>query len=87
MIIDSLPAVVPLIRVIDDWNRNRPLALAFEARVGGGSLIVCSIDLLTDMEKRPEARQLLYSLSSYACSAAFRPAARADIRSIRAILR
>jgi hypothetical protein len=86
MIIDSLPGIVPLIRVIDDWNRNRPLALAFEARVGRGSLIVCSIDLLTDMEKRPEARQLLYSLSSYACSSGFRPGGRVDIASVRAIL-
>ncbi len=86
MIIDSLPAVVPLIRVIDDWNRNRPLALAFEARVGRGSLIVCSIDLLTDMEKRPEARQLLYSLLSYACSPLFRPGGVTDVAAIRAIL-
>ncbi|HEX7573767.1 MAG TPA: beta-galactosidase, partial [Bacteroidota bacterium] len=86
MIIDSLPGIVPLIRVIDDWNRNRPLALAFEARVGRGTLIVCSIDLLTDMEKRPEARQLLYSLSSYECSPRFRPAGVAEIASVRAIL-
>ena len=86
MILDSLPGIAPLIRVIDDWNRNRPLALAFEARVGKGSLIVCSIDLLTDKERRPAARQLLSSLSSYAGSRAFQPEGRTDIASIRAII-
>ncbi|HMK37890.1 MAG TPA: beta-galactosidase, partial [Bacteroidota bacterium] len=86
MIIDSLPGITPLIRIIDDWNRNRPLALAFEARVGKGSLMVCSIDLLTDSQRRPEARQLLYSLSSYAGSRAFHPAGRTDIASIRAMI-
>jgi hypothetical protein len=86
MIIDSLPGIAPLIRVIDDWNRNRPLALAFEARVGKGTLIVCSIDLLTDREKRPEARQLLSSLASYACSPRFRPPRVAAIASVRALL-
>jgi hypothetical protein len=86
MIIDSLPGIMPLIRVIDDWNRNRPLALAFEARAGRGSLIVSSIDLLTDVENRPEARQLLHSLSAYACSPGFRPRQRTDIASIKALL-
>ncbi|HTY58784.1 MAG TPA: beta-galactosidase [Bacteroidota bacterium] len=71
--LDSLPGVEPLIRVIDDWNRNRPLALAFEVRSGGGALLVSGIDLMTDIGHRPEARQLLYSLSSYMRGPRFRP--------------
>ena len=86
MNIDSLPGIVPIIRVIDDWNSNRPLALAFETRAGGGSLIVCSIDLLSEKEARPEARQLLYSLSEYASGSRFRPAVESDIASIKALI-
>jgi hypothetical protein len=86
MIIDSLRGVAPLIRVIDDWFRNRPLALAFEVRVGKGSLLVCSIDLLTDAVRRPEARQLLHSLATYANGPRFRPATLVDLADIRALL-
>jgi len=86
MNIDSLPGIVPIIRVIDDWNRNRPLALAFEARVGRGSLIVCSIDLLNNGRHRPEARQLLYSLSEYARSNDFHPAAGVGIEALRGMI-
>ena len=86
MIIDSLPGVEPLVRVIDDWNRNRALALAFEVRSGGGSLLVSSIDLTTDLKDRPEARQLLYSLSSYMRGPLFRPVHALEIGTLRAIV-
>ena len=85
MIVDSLPGVVPIIRVIDDWVTNRPLALAFEVRIGRGSLLVCSIDLLTDAARRPGARQLLRSLAAYAGGPRFRPEKRADLASVRAL--
>ena len=39
----------PVVQVIDDWVTNRKLGLIFEARVGSGKLLVCSIDL----EQRP----------------------------------
>jgi hypothetical protein len=86
MIIDSLPGVVPLVRVIDDWVRNRSLALAFEARVGKGSLLVCSIDLLTGVGERPGARQLLHSLASYASGPRFIPETRVTVADIQALL-
>jgi hypothetical protein len=47
--------------------------LIFECKAGNGSLIVSGIDLLTDQEKRPEAKQLLYSLEAYMNTAAFKP--------------
>ncbi len=44
--ISSMPAEIkPIVRVVDDWFTNRPLALIFEARVGKGKLIVLGIDL------------------------------------------
>ncbi len=64
----------PIVRVIDDWVTNRQLALLFEARVGKGKLLVSGIDLTSDLEKRPEARQLRYSLLQYMSSEKFAPA-------------
>jgi hypothetical protein len=59
------PRPTPIVRLIDDWFTNRPLGLIFEVAVGEGRLIISGIDLLTDRETRPEARQLLYSLVKY----------------------
>lgn len=86
MVIDSLELGEPLIRVIDDWFKNRSLALAFEAKVGNGRMIVCSIDLLSEVERRPEARQLLYSFSRYMKGPSFHPVGRLELRDIRALL-
>jgi hypothetical protein len=52
----------PIVRVIDDWVTARPLSLLFECKVGKGKLLVSGIDLLSDQDRRHEARQLLYSL-------------------------
>ena len=69
MILDSLPGQLrPVVQVVDDWFTNRKLGLVFEAKVGKGKLLVCSIDLKTDLEKRPVARQLLASLQRYVSS-------------------
>lgn len=74
MVIDELPKeLTPIIQVIDDWNENRKVALAFEAKVGQGRLLLCSIDLNSNMEERPVARQLKYSLLKYMASDAFQP--------------
>ena len=74
MRLDHLPGDLrPLIQPIDTWFENRRLGLLFEARVGGGRLMVCSIDLLNHMEERPVARQLLYSVLEYMKSGEFDP--------------
>ena len=65
--------VQPLVRVIDDWFTNRPLALLFEVQVGKGKLLVSGIDFHQEMEHRPAARQLLHSLQRYMLSDAFEP--------------
>ncbi len=62
-----------IVRVIDDWVTNQNLALIFEAKVGNGSLLVSGIDLQSDLETRPEARQLLFSLKNYIGSENFKP--------------
>ncbi len=63
----------PIVRVIDDWFTNRPLALIFEAKVGNGKLLVSGIDLTTGLAKRPEAQQLLFSLKKYMLGEKFNP--------------
>lgn len=74
----------PVVRLIDDWVTNRPLGLIFEVKVGNGKLLVCGADLLTDAGKRPEARQLLYSLQQYMEGDSFNPAVGVDINQIKA---
>lgn len=72
----------PIVRVIDDWFTNRPLALLFEAKVGKGKLLVSGIDFWQDMDKRTEARQLLYSLKKYMCSDRFNPSSEVDAKEL-----
>lgn len=87
MILDDFPADFrPLVQVIDDWNTNRKLGLVFEAAVGGGKLLVTSIDLRTDLEDRPVARQMLASLLAYMGSDAFAPRAALSVEMIRALV-
>jgi hypothetical protein len=76
----------PVVRVIDDWVTARPLGLVFECKVGKGKLIVSGIDLLTDNDKRPEARQLLYSLKNYMSSENFKPVVKVDIDRIKLLV-
>ena len=63
----------PLIQPIDTWFMNRRLAMLFEAKVGKGKLIVCSIDLSDNMDERPVARQLKQSILNYMTSDQFTP--------------
>lgn len=83
VISDLPPNLQPIVRIIDDWFSNRPLALIFEANTGKGKIIVCGIDLLTDINSRPEARQLLFSLKSYMASDRFNPPCLVDVENIR----
>jgi len=46
MILDEFPAdMKPLIQPIDTWFENRRLALAFEAGIGNGKILVCNVCL------------------------------------------
>jgi hypothetical protein len=72
----------PIVRVIDDWFTNRPLALIFEGKVGKGKILISGIDLSHDMEMRPEARQLLYSLKIYISGEKFNPKVELSTESI-----
>ncbi|MCD8268999.1 MAG: beta-galactosidase [Parabacteroides sp.] len=63
----------PLVYVIDDWFKNRKLGVLFEGKVGKGNLMVCSIDLNTDLENRLSAAQFKQSILEYMASSQFNP--------------
>jgi hypothetical protein len=84
MILDALPpGLRPIVQVIDDWFTNRRLGLAFEARVGAGRLVVCSIDLRDVPNLNPVARQFRHSLLRYMRSEKFEPAVGIDAKTLR----
>lgn len=63
----------PIVRVIDNFVTNHNLANVFEASVGNGSLLFTSIDLQSNLDKRPVAKQMKYSLLNYMVSQDFNP--------------
>jgi hypothetical protein len=86
-ILTKLRDVKPVVQVIDDWFTNRKLGYVFEARVGKGKLIACGMDLTTDAEKRPVARQMLVSLLDYMAGGKFAPAADVTPAGLASLLR
>ena len=63
----------PLLQVIDHPVRNDKLGAMVETSIGRGKLFVTTLDILNDLEKRPVARQLRYSILKYMTSRAFEP--------------
>ena len=79
ILLDSFPQKPePIVRIIDDWFTNRSLALIFEAKFGTGKIIVTGIDLVNNLDRRLEARQILYSLVKYMSGKAFNPQVEID---------
>ncbi|MFI3321068.1 MAG: hypothetical protein R3Y50_00905 [Rikenellaceae bacterium] len=75
----------PLIQPIDSWKLNRKLGLVVEAKVGKGSLIICSIDIESDLDSRVAALQFRKSLMEYVGSDSFAPANSATAEQIGSI--
>jgi hypothetical protein len=75
----------PIVRVIDDWNKNRPTALLFEVKVGKGKLMIAGVDLINNLPSRIEARQLLFSLKIYMSNEGFNPQEEVDFARIKAL--
>lgn len=86
MILDDFPADYrPIVYLIDDWFTNRKLGILLEGRVGNGKLMVCSVDLQKELDKRPAARQFRQSILQYMASDCFNPSALLDPEKIRAL--
>lgn len=86
MLLNDFPKTLKAtIQPIDTWFENRRLSLAFEAKVGKGKLMVCSIDLVKDLDNRPSARQFKYSLLKYLNSKDFNPTQNLETKAIQAL--
>lgn len=72
--LDGLATKVPMpLRFVDKFNRNALSTAIFEARVGSGRLLVCTLDVTHDLDTRIAARQLYRSLLNYAAGDRFQP--------------
>ena len=75
MALDGTPkSFRPIVQVVDNFIKNRKLGNLLEARIGDGRLMVCSMDLSSNLESRPAARQMLKSILDYMGSPKFDPA-------------
>ncbi len=73
MIVDSIKGGSPIVEMVDNFANNRRLALLYEGSVGDGKIIISSIDLSGNLQKRIVAKQMLHSLIEYMTSADFKP--------------
>ena len=86
MVLDDFPADYrPVVHLIDDWFTNRKLGILFEGKVGNGKLMICSVDLQKDLDKRPAARQFRQSILQYMASDRFNPSTTLDQEKVRAL--
>ena len=61
------------IQPIDTWHVSRKLGMLMEARVGKGRLLMTTMDISTDLEHRPVARQMREAILLYMQSKDFQP--------------
>ncbi|HEX8039457.1 MAG TPA: glycoside hydrolase family 2 TIM barrel-domain containing protein [Chryseosolibacter sp.] len=73
MLLDSVTGLTPIVRVVDNFYRNRKLATLAEAKVGNGKLMSGTIDLGEKAATHPEVRQLRFSILEYMNSGDFNP--------------
>lgn len=82
-ILDGLPAELkPIVRTIDNFERNHKLGFLIECRVGSGKLLLCALDA-DKVQETPEGREFLTSLARYARSEAFKPQAEVKAEELR----
>ncbi|TWT81311.1 Arylsulfatase [Planctomycetes bacterium CA13] len=81
------PKIEKPFRFIDKYNRNAVPTAIFEARVGTGKLLVCTLDVTSDSGTRIVARQLHRALTHYAGSTEFEPAASLTPERLRTLFR
>jgi hypothetical protein len=89
VILDSCPlSYRPLVQVVDNFARNHRLGSVFEAKVGRGSLMVCTVNLerANPTKQTIEQRNFLYSLSDYVASEMFAPEQQLSTETLDALL-
>lgn len=89
LVLDStlIDTAAIVLRNIDNFFKNRNLASIIEAKVDNGKLLVCTMDIHSNLSQRPVARQLKYSLLNYLESNSFKPLTTVDEKSIQQIIK
>ena len=64
----------PLVQSIDTWFVSRKIGMLFEAKMGKGKLVMTTMDITNNLDKRIVARQMRESILSYMQSDKFAPA-------------
>ncbi|MGN0621495.1 MAG: sugar-binding domain-containing protein [Porcipelethomonas sp.] len=64
--------ISPIVRTIDNFERNHSLGILFEANVSGGKLMVCTSGIET-LSEHPEIKQFAKSVTDYCLSDEFCP--------------
>lgn len=63
----------PLVQSIDTWFVSRKIGMLFEANVGKGKLVMTTMDITNNLDKRIVARQMRESIIAYMQSDKFKP--------------
>jgi hypothetical protein len=88
LILDATPADFrPIVQVIDNLDRNHKLGMVFEAKVGSGKLLVCSLDDWKSLMDKREARQFIECLVNYAGSDRFQPGKELSLETLQLLLK
>jgi hypothetical protein len=86
--LDGISARVAMpLRWVDKFNRNALPAAIFEAQVGAGKLLVCTLDISDRLDTRIAARQLRRSILNYMGSARFQPSGRLNPKELNQLFR
>lgn len=72
----------PTVQSIDTWFFSRKIGILFEARVLNGRLMMTTMDISHDLDKRVVARQMRKSILDYMNSGDFRPAYAVDVQQV-----
>lgn len=75
----------PIVQMIDNFERNHRLGLVFEAKVGTGSLLICTARL-DEIAAYPEVQAFSAALLRYADSEQFNPTVRLPFSLLEEIL-
>lgn len=63
----------PIVQSIDTWFLSRKIGMLFEANVGGGKLMMTTMDITNNLDNRIVARQMRASILRYMNSEKFKP--------------
>jgi hypothetical protein len=86
--LDALPGKVDMpLRFVDKFNRNALPCAIFDARVGSGRLLVCTLDISNGLDSRIVARQLRRSILDYMAGKRFEPRSELSPAELRMLFR